>query len=72
MVALFMILIVLSSLVLLFHLTKGVYYLIKGAVNLIAPFLSKRERIKKTPEYKAFCKNIDIEFKRSPSNKQVF
>lgn len=64
-----MILMVLSSLILLFHLTKGVIYLFKGVVNLIAPLFSKRERIKKTPEYKAFCKNIDLNFFNSPSNK---
>lgn len=56
--------------VVMFHLTKGVFYLIKGVVNFIAPFLSKKQRIKKTPEYKAFCKNIDLEFKSPPSKKQ--
>lgn len=65
-----MILIVLSSLVLLYHLTKGGIYLIKGVYNFIAPFLSERERIKKTPEYKAFCKNIDNIVNSFPSNKQ--
>ena len=55
-----MILVVLSSLVLLYHLTKGVIYLFKGVASLVVPLFSKRERIKKTPEYKAFCKNIDL------------
>jgi hypothetical protein len=65
-----MILMVLSSLVLLFHLTKGVIYLFKGVVNFITPLFSKRERIKKTPQYKAFCKNIDKGFSNPPSKKQ--
>lgn len=65
-----MILVVLSSLVLLFHLTKGVIYLFKGVAGLVAPLFSKRERIKKTPEYKAFCKNIDLNLfnKKSTAN----
>ena len=56
--------------VLFFHLTKGVFYLIKGVVNVITPFLTKRNRIKKTPEYKVFCKKIDLEFNNPPSKKQ--
>ena len=65
-----MILIVFGTLVLLYHLTKGGIYLIKGVYNFIAPFLSERARIKKTPEYKAFCENVDKMFTSIPSNKQ--
>ena len=57
--------------VLLFHLLKGGYNLIKGVINIVAPFISKREAIKKTPEYKAFCKNIDEQFNNLPSTKQL-
>jgi len=57
--------------VLLFHLLKGGYNLIKGVINIVAPFISKREAIKKTPEYKAFCKNIDKQFNNPPSKKQL-
>jgi len=65
-----MILVWFGGLVLLFHLMKGGFFLIKGVFNLIAPFFSERERIKKTPEYKAFCKNIDLNISNTPSKKQ--
>ena len=64
-------LILFSFCVLLFHLLKGGYNLIKGVINIVAPFISKREAIKKTPEYKAFCKNIDKQFNNPPSKKQL-
>ncbi len=51
-----MILVVLSSLVLLYHLTKGVIYLFKGVVNFIMPLFSECERIKKRPSIRRFVK----------------
>ena len=48
--------------VVLFHLTKGVFSLLKGVAEMLTSFFTVRGRIKKTPEYKAFCKNIDLEF----------
>lgn len=62
-----MILVWFGGLVLLFHLMKGGFYLIKGVYNFIAPFFDERLKHKKTPQYEAHCKKIDELFNSIPS-----
>jgi len=65
-----MIIFLVGTLILLFHLTKGVCYFLKGAFNLIAPFFSERLKHKKTPQYEAHCKKIDELFNSIPTKTQ--